>query len=254
MYAIELQEMSPQFLDCWKAAGNHLNQQVQDGIQSWLRAHPFPPFLEHLSFRLGNQLFFIRVEDIDQDIEGPGSLAGLNAIADGCKGHPCRMPMKRKSLGSEWAPVHGGWGLLDARTGNAIDPYLLVSEENIEMTEWEIHDVAVQAVNSQLEKEGRQLMSWQGNPNVDPAIWFVGDSNGPEWVAVRAVRYPADEAPKPENWEDIASQCARISTIGHFASIALVSTNQRCETQGEPIVPLWRGHGVYLRYGGLQPT
>ena len=85
MYTIELQKMSPQFLDCWKAAGNHLNRQVQDGIQSWLRAHPFPPFLEHLSFRLGNQLFFIRVEDIDQDIEGPGSLAGLNTIADGCK-------------------------------------------------------------------------------------------------------------------------------------------------------------------------
>jgi hypothetical protein len=29
-------------------------------------------------------------------------------------------------------------------------------------------------------------MSWQGNPSVDPSIWFVGDS-GPEWVVVRAV-------------------------------------------------------------------
>jgi len=29
-------------------------------------------------------------------------------------------------------------------------------------------------VGTQLEKEGFELMSWQGNPNVDPAIWFIG--------------------------------------------------------------------------------
>ena len=66
MYEIEMQEMSEAFLPCWKAAGIHLSKQVDGGIQSWLRAHPYPPFLEHLSFRLGNQLFFVRVEDVDR--------------------------------------------------------------------------------------------------------------------------------------------------------------------------------------------
>lgn len=61
MHNIEMQEMSPDFLKCWQAAGMHLDKQVQGGIKSWLRAHPYPPVLEHLSFRLGNQLFFVRV-------------------------------------------------------------------------------------------------------------------------------------------------------------------------------------------------
>ena len=63
------------------------------------------------------------------------------------------------------------------------------------MTAWELHDFAVQVVKGQLEKEGYELMSSQGNPGVDPAIWFVGDSKGPEWIVVRAERYPVGATP-----------------------------------------------------------
>ena len=89
MYKVETQEMSDEFSTCWKAAGTHLSKQVDGGIQSWLRAHPYPPFLEHLSFRLGNQLFFIRVEDVDGKIQGPGSLLGLHAAAKSANGQTC---------------------------------------------------------------------------------------------------------------------------------------------------------------------
>ncbi len=81
MYEIEIKEMSDAFFPCWKTAGIHLSKQVDGDIQSWLRAHPYPTFLEHLSFRLCNQLFFVRVEDVDRKVEGPGSLRGLGAAA-----------------------------------------------------------------------------------------------------------------------------------------------------------------------------
>lgn len=100
MYDIEMQEMSEDFFKCWQAAGIHLSKQVDGGIQSWLRAHPYPPFLEHLSFRLGNQLFFVRIEDVDEKIDGPGSLRGLFAVADGANGRACILPMKKKFLGA----------------------------------------------------------------------------------------------------------------------------------------------------------
>ncbi len=77
MYEIEMNEISEAFFPCWKAAGIHLSKQVDGGIQSWLRAHPYPPFLEHLSFRLGNQLFFVRVDDVD------GMVAGWRTCRDG---------------------------------------------------------------------------------------------------------------------------------------------------------------------------
>ena len=251
MHDIEMQEASPEFQKCWQAAGLHLEKQVQGGLNTWLRAHITPPFLEHLSFRLGNQLFFVRLVDSDGRLVVPGSVKGLMSIANGCKGHACLMPMKKSLLGSRWSSAVPGWGLIDAQSKAPLNPILLVSDEKIEMTDWELHDFAVQVVRGQLEKEGCELMSWQGNPGVDPAVWFVGKSKRPEWVVVRAVRYPETTAQRPSNWADIAAGCARIGDTGHFASVAFVSEGQPFKEDGEPPVPLWRGHGVDVRYSGL---
>jgi hypothetical protein len=38
MYEVETHEMTPEFLECWKAAGIHISKQVQGGLQSWLKA------------------------------------------------------------------------------------------------------------------------------------------------------------------------------------------------------------------------
>ncbi len=138
-----------------------------------------------------------------------------------------------------------------ARTGAAVDPVMLITDQKIEMTDWELQDFAVQVVRDQIEKEGYQVMSWQGNPDVDPAIWFVGESKRPEWVVVRAVRYPRNQASRPANWDAIAAGCAHMSDIGHFAQVA-ASTDQPFGAEGEAPVPLWRGHGVHVRYVGLE--
>ena len=251
MYDIEMQEASPEFSKCWQAAGTHIQSQVQDGMRSWLRVDLIPPFLEHLSFRLGNQLFFIRIEDVDGNLKVPGTMQGLHSIADGCKGHACLMLMKKKFLGGDWVPAHTGWGLIDSRTEALIDPISLITDEKIEITLWEVHDFAVQVVRDQLKNEGYKLMSWQGNPEVDPAIWFVGDSKGPEWVVVRAVRYPVKDAKRPHNWSNIAAGCAKLGKIGHFASVAFASADQKFDTVGEEAIPLWRGHGAEVNYEGL---
>jgi hypothetical protein len=42
MYEIEMQGMAEDFFLCWKAAATYLNNQVDVGIQSWLRGHPYP--------------------------------------------------------------------------------------------------------------------------------------------------------------------------------------------------------------------
>jgi hypothetical protein len=253
MYDIEMQEMSESFYKCWNAAGAHLNKQVHGGIQSWLRAHPYPPFLEHLSFRLGNQLFFVRVEDADHIEQGPGTLRGLLAVAQGNRGHACILPMKTKYFKDEWMPKESGWGLIDATTGRPVDPFDLVTDEKIEMTEWELQDMAVQIVRVDLQNKKYELMTWQSNPGVDPSIWFVGDSGGPEWIVVRAARYPLNQAQRPASWQNIANQCAqRLSSIGHFASVAIASAEQPFISSDEPVVPLWRGYAMNVRFTGLE--
>lgn len=112
--------------------------------------------------------------------------------------------------------------------------------------------MAVQVVRNFLEKQGYQIMSWQGNPEVDPAIWFVGDSKKLEWVVVKAIKFPESHAPRPSNWQAIANQCSRMSEVGHFASVALVSARQPFQSQDEQPIPLWRGHAINVRFTGLE--
>lgn len=251
MYEIPTDTMSEAFFPVWRSAAVHLNRQLDGGSRAWLRAHPYPPFLEHLSFRLGNQLFFVRVVDADGVVQGPGPEQGHVTAAGLAEGRACCLPMRRVAGADQWSPVHPGWGLLDAHTGEPMDPMGCVTDELIPMTAWELQDVAVQVVRDRLEQQGRQLMSWQGNPEVDPSIWFVGESQLPEWVVVRVVTFPNTQAVRPGNWEEIARNCAPLGATGHFASVSLASSQQAQATDGV-VVPLWRGHALTLRYRGLE--
>jgi len=251
MNELDQDTMSDAFHACWSAAGNHLNRQVEGGIKFWLRAHPYPPYLEHLSFRLGNQLFYVRVEDVDGQVQGPGNSDGLITAATATLGVPCVLPM-RQHISGQWVAALPGWGLLDADGHAPLDPVALVTDQNIEMTPWELQDMAVQVVCGALKRDGFELMSWQSNPVVDPSLWFIGSSGGPEWVVVRAACYPAKTAARPDNWEDIAEACSQMSDTGHFASVGIVSAAQSFEDANEAPVPLWRGHAMQVRFKWLE--
>lgn len=247
MHRVPIDTPSHDFIAAWSAAGSHLQSCIPDGSLVWLKARLEPPFLEHLSFRIGNQLFFVRLEAEDGSLEVPGSREGLEQIARGCKGHACLLTMR--ATGEEWRPAKPAWGLTALDTGAAIDPPGMATDQQLEMTDWEVHDFAVQTVRNVLEEEGRRVMSSQGNPSVDPSIWFVGDS-GPEWVVVRVVRYPASKVTRPANWESISRSCGSISSTGHFASVSVASKDQNFE-EAASATPLWRGHGMYVSYQGL---
>jgi hypothetical protein len=242
-------EVTEEFAKCWQAAGLHIQNQAQDGLQSWLRSHLNPPFLEHLSFRMGNQLFFIQIEDVDNLMFTPGSLQGLMSIANGCNGHACLMPMKLRN--GEWTPALGGWGLIDAISKQEINPVALVSDELIEVTDWELQDFAVQIVRDNLRENGRELMSWQGNPSVDPSIWFVGDS-GPEWVIVRAARYPKKRSELPSNIHKLIDG---MGVNGNFASVGIANSDDPFDPMAEEsnnFLPIYRGHPTLIAYKGLE--
>ena len=251
MIRLDEQEITSEFANMWQAAGNYLNNQVQDGIQFWLKASLSPPFLEHLSFRLGNQLFFIRLEDVSGQVNTPANINGLISIAAGCKGHACIMPMEKKFIGG-WQPIKEGWGLIDAETGNTVEPIALITDEKIVMTDWEVQDFSVQVVKDDLIKKGYQLMSWQGNPYVNPSIWFIGDSGGPEWVVVRYSRKSRIPVTQPHNWGEIAQSCSHMSGIGHFAPVYPASANDAFDPLIGTIMPLYRGYQLSVKFLGLE--
>lgn len=247
MHVINMAEITEDFARCWKAAGLHIEKQLQDKFHGWLRCNLTPPFLEHLSFRLGNQLFFIHLVDVDGLLETPSSLNGLLAIADGCKGHACLMPMRKR--GNDWQPSEIGWGLIEARTYAYINPVELVSDEKIKMTEWELHDFAVQVVRQDLVQQGREMMSWQGNPEVKPSIWFVGD-NGPEWVVVKCLSHPSVH----EGIIETLSTLELPSAKGNFAIVTVANANDPFDLDAinnGNFELLYRGEGMMVKYEGL---
>ncbi|MBN1905074.1 MAG: hypothetical protein JW927_08260 [Deltaproteobacteria bacterium] len=252
MFDIAMEMMSPEFFECWKCAALHIDNQGPQGTVSWLKAHPYPPFMEHLSFRLGNQIFFVRVEDVDNNVFGPGTYESLLAVAEESKGHACIMPMRKTDNPDEWIPDMPGWGLIDASTKNPFNPVSYVTDEKIEMTAFELHDMAVQVVKEYIEKKGYELMSFQGNPEIDPSIWFIGETKEPEYVIVRAARYPDDHAKIPENLKDIEKRCSAISGTGFFASVAMANDEQKFDAPDEPVIPLWRGCHMYINFPGLE--
>ena len=251
MNDIEMHQVTEDFRSCWEAAVRHLNMQVQGGALSWLKSSLTPPFLEHLSFRIGNQLFYVRIVDAGGRVDGPGNSSGFLRIAKECQGHALLMPMREAEGG--WEPETSGWGLISPESNLSVNPLDFVTDENIEVTEWELLGFAVQVVRDHIRHKLKfEIMSTLSDPGVNPSIWFVG-SDGPEWVAVRAARYPSPQAAMPDNIGEIAEGCKGMGVVGHFASVVFANKLEAFDPDhGGVGMKLWRGHGVMIMFGGLE--
>lgn len=241
MYEIPLEEVSDDFALCWMATGLDIRNQAEGSSQIWLKANLMPPFLEYLSFRLGDQIFFVQIQDVGGALELPGNHGGLLTIANECAGHACLMPMRR--AGAQWKPAEPGWGLIDARTGTPINPVALISDEKNIMPDWELHDFAAEIVRRHLADAGKELIRWNGSSRLSPPIWFEGDQ-GAEWVVVQAVRYPEREAPLPDELPAIRAYFTARNCPGRFASVAVSLAEETYDPEAAckgMVVPLYRG-------------
>jgi hypothetical protein len=248
MYEIEQGQLPQDFIDAWRYAGQHIQKIGQEDVQ-WLRATLNPPIAEHLSFRIGNQLFFVYV-DVDMlPFVGKRKELFLN-VAREATATPCVLKMKPKR--GQFDPVNPGWGFIDAVTGRAVNPTNMVSNECIEISNWELHDFAIQIVRSHLEKEGNKVFSAQSSLHIDPSIWFE-DKSGPCWVVVRAGRHPKKRAHIPANLQNIKQSCFRMSRVGFFASVTVANADDPFDPSGENVMPLYRGHSMIVRFEGLEP-
>ena len=145
-----------------------------------------------------------------------------------------------------WQPQGQSWCLLEPITNLSISPDKLVTTEKIEMSDWEVQDCAVTQVKNTLEKDGKKIMSWQSDPNLNPSIWFYDDT-GTQYVVVCSGRHPQAEASLPENIESIKEECQTYGTRydkktiskGHFVSVIIADAH-------DPFDPLAKTNGNFL--------
>jgi hypothetical protein len=220
-YEISPFEITEDFEACWLSAGRHLNLRVQDAGAWWLRAE-LPCFREHLSFALGNQLFFIQFYDVDNPNNGWKQIIRLETIANDANGFPCLMPMRK--IDDTWEAVISGWGLIDLLNEQQIDPFQKISDEPIEMTQWEIHDFGIQSVKRYLVENGWEIASWQSDLGVNPSI-FASKNDEFCGFVVRTSNKGSETGQRPENCNSIAKQMSQRGWGAKFVGLKVASAD-----------------------------
>lgn len=233
-YQIKPFELTPDFEECWLAAGRHLNLRVRDTGASWLRAE-LPPFREHLSFALGNQLFFIQIFDIDALNNGWLQENRLSNAVNDTQGIGCLMPMKK--ICETWKPVEMNWGLVDMHSRNPLNPFDLVTDEPILMTPWEIHDVGIQSVREYLADNGWTIASWQTDLDVDPSIFADKDGEFCGFV-VRTSNKGPDKGKRPANAKQIADKMRLHGWGAKFAGMKVAAADDLFDPRLEHLTRL----------------
>jgi hypothetical protein len=248
-YTIDQEEPSEEFKRAWQAAKDHIKSKCRDGL-AWLRLDLHLPMDEHLAFAIGNQVFFVYVEAAEFNFLYTHKLfmdAALLANAI-----PCVMTMEKSFV--SYKPINQGWGLIDPRDNTLIDPLLLVTDELIEMSDWDLHDFAIQIVVKHLRDAGKKIGGTQSSAQIDPSIYF--EENGHAYcVIVRAARYPSRAALRPDNIRKSAEFHSNKAKAVFFASVVFANINDPFDPDARPngnYWPIYRGHGVNIKFLGLE--
>lgn len=250
MYPISINEVPNDFSDCWFAAIQHIDSRTDPDTIFYIKQDLTPPLLEHISFRFGNQVFCIHVCDDLGDLSVPSSQEATIVASEKANGIPCKMVMKKTADG--WLPASDGWGLTHLRTGSTVVPEELITDELIEMSDWELQDFAIQIVRYVLEQKGNQIRSWVPDPKVNPQLWFIDPNGAHHFVIVKWVRYPEIHAALPNNISDIVEMCSAESDSGFFVSVTIANPAQQIDNPDDlnlldpnapqiEVQPLWRG-------------
>ena len=253
MFPVEFETASEDFVPCWQAAGVHLSKMKDLGRKRFIRANLTPIVLEHLSFVLGNQIFFIHVCDANHKVQPPSPVEACIYASELGKGVPCILEM-RLDDSQRWVPVHEGWGLKHAETDELINPQNYITDQDVEITDWEIADIANLRVAREIEESGGTILSTNSDPSVHPSLFFLDQDENAHFVVVVTARYPFDPELEEGLIDKIKDQVSSFSASGFTAEITLVSTDDPFDPDAREngnFLPLLRGAGYHQKFSGL---
>ena len=253
MFPVEFETASEDFVPCWRAAGVHLSKMNDLGRKRFIRVSLRPIVLEHLSFVLGNQIFFIHVCDVNNEVQPPSSVEACIYAAELGQGVPCILEMRlEESQG--WVPVHEGWGLKHAETDELVNPQNYMTDQDLEITDWEVADIANLRVVKEIEESGGTILSTNSDPNVHPSVFFLDEDEKPNFVVVVTARYPHEPELEDGLIERVKEGVSGFATSGYIAEVTLVSVDDPFDPDAKEngnYLPLLRGAGYHQKFSGL---
>ena len=255
MFPVEFETTSEDFVPCWRAAGMHLREVGDLGHTRFIRSNLTPIILEHHSFVLGNQIFFIYVCDVKNKVQPPSSVKGCIYAAELGNGVPCILEMRQEENG-DWKPVNEGWGLKHAETNELMNPQDYMTNQDVEITDWEVADIAKFRVVKEIEKSGGTILSTNSDPNVHPSVFFLDQNKKTKFVVIVTARYPNEPELKKGLLERIKEGVSGFATSGFIAEVTLVSVDDPFDPDAKDngnYLPLLRGAGYHQKFSGLVP-
>lgn len=226
----------------------------------WIKAEFTWPSFDHLTFGYGNQVFSVVVELLEggQSLMTEKERRRCTEAASAFGLVPCSFAVDVRTM----RPASGGWNLTHLATGRPVNPSEQVTTAPIEMSEWELHNFAIQVVRGYIERDvGGKVDSFCDVVGLDPQIWFKDSRGAKCWVIVRHLRtIVGNEGKQWAGKEKIAS--ALQSHDGYFAAVCLASASPVLRDAGGNVVPLserftgraplWRCDPFHVKFEGLQ--
>ena len=241
-------EFTDDFIDCARFANKFLFKKGQDVI-NFIPFSSFPTPV-HTSFRIGNQLFFVHIVDLDDNMEPPGSIEGFIAICERFQCLACLLPVRKKI--NKWTIEYLDWGLIDAKTGNPINPHYLVTDEKIVMSDYEIHQMGIEYVRDSVLKKnlGYDIGGFIIDPDIRPSISFYKQDK--HCCVLVKVSYDPKPVVRKEDFKDVLEEMKSTypNTTVYFAGVHLCGEEQ--VKKKDKSLPLYRGQGYIPYYTRLE--
>ena len=267
-YQIDPRDPSQEFLRARNAAGVRLQEQFKrfggrvepQHDYRWIKADLTWPSFDHLTFAYRNQVCSILV-DLVQDKRTSLTQQDVKRCVDACTENnlvPCVFPVDSRSF----RPLKDGWNLSNIESGASIMPDDYVNDVKVEMSEWELHNFAIQIVRDDVEKNMKgSILSYCDVIGINPQIWFDDQQGNRCWVIVRNfARIDGAESTKFKGIETSNPQL--VPYDGYFAAVSVASSEPFTVDLDAKLVPLskrfdglspiYRGDGFYVNFKGLE--
>jgi len=245
---INHEEFSEDFISCANYVNDFFSAKGRDVIK-FIHFASFPTPI-HTSFRIGNQLFFVHIVDVDKNIETPGTIEHFIDISERFQCVACLLPVS-KTINS-WNIENLDWGLIDAKTRKPVNPYSIVSNKKIVMSDNEIYAMGHEYIRTNIITKDHecQVTGFIIDPEVYPSIFFNYKNN--ECCVLIKVSHGAFPYFKKLDFKDQLEKMKSMfnnKTI-YFAGAHLLGEEQL--KQNNKSLPFYRGQGYHPKFLGLE--
>jgi hypothetical protein len=254
-YLMDRPEPSKLFLEARQLAGVRLQEQFHQFNNSllnnrrpgfsWIKAELTYPAFDHLTFGYNNSIFSVLIELMDETVSSLTEIQRTRWL-EACTEYnliPCLFKINCISMsnGYNLTPMDAAWNLFDVDGRHLVNPIVESSDDDTEMSAWEIHNFAIQVVRQNIEEKGYEVLSFCDLVEVNPQIWFLDEVGNKNWVIVQSST--GQELSSIDPWRGIEQLNEHLLPFnGYFAGVQISSEKPS----------LYRGDGMFVDFEGLE--